>query len=391
MKRNLPSGLKIIYNYYLSFYQDKISDFQSQQLKILIDKEAESAKKRYSSLEDPKIAPLNLYIEKWVEKKVSKDFVKRAIDSGYEPPKFTLPVKIEEYEKLIREFWSIDPEKRPEFWRNNQTTFEKLKKAFSRIVSYRKTLTANPYIELFKQKYKIPVRAYEKFVKNNKKVIRKCNQNLPKIETLPFWFYRWFARPCFICQIEKFPLKNLRETINFISARYPILKPFLNKIKISLGEKVISRYEAEDDSFQIILNKDVNIRHQIIELIHEFLHLIDYLKSFKKGVNPFKKGIYILEKKTFAREMKLEKELSFSLFQSRIAEFLLIIRTVLFEMQLYGGSNQDLDKLYAETFNLCFKEGKQIKNPTYILDRQIFMEPFALLPHAVALVNILED
>ena len=389
MKKNFFPSLKLIYNHYLSSYQAKIPNFQPQQLKNLIEKEVEKARKRYFSLKDPKIAPLNLYVEKWVEEEASKDFAKKVLASGFEPPKFTFPIKIEEYEELVKEFWSIDPEKRLEFWKKKYDTLEKLKKAFRKIVSYRKSLISTPYVELFKQKYKIPPKAYENFVNNNRKVIQECNQNLPQIETLPSWFYCWFARPCFICQIDNFPLKNFEETIDFVSARYPILKPFLNKIKINLGKKVLSRYEVENDTFQIILNKDVNIRHQIIELIHELSHLIDYLESFKKGINPFKKGIYILEKKAFAREMKLEKDLSSTLFQSIFAEFLLIIRTVLFEIELYGDSNWDLDKLYAETFNLCFKKGKQTKNPTYILDRQIFMEPFSLLPHAVALVNLL--
>jgi hypothetical protein len=391
MKKSFFPSLKIIYNHYLPSYQAKILNFQPHQLKILIKREADKAKKRYSNLRDPKIAPLNFYIEKWVEKKVSKDFVNKVLASGFEPPKFTFPIKIDEYEELIKEFWSIDPGKRPEFWKKHHITLEKLKKAFLRIVSYRKLSINTLYIELFKHKYKIPPKAYENFVKNKRKVIQKCKQNLPRIETLPSWFYSWFARPCFICQIDNFPLKNFEETINFVSARYPILKPFLNKIKISFGKEVVSKYEVENDTFQIILNKDVNIRHQIIELIHEFSHLVDYLESFKKGINPFKKGIYILEKKAFAREMKLEKELSFQLFQSMLAEFLLVIRTVLFEMRVYGGSNQNLDKLYAETFNLCFKKGRQTTNPTYILDRQIFMEPFSLLPHAVALANLLEN
>jgi len=389
MKENYSSNLRAIYSHYLSSYQAKISNFQPQQLKILIEKEAEKARKRYFSLKDPKIAPLNLYIEKWVEKKVSKDFVKKVLASGFEPPKFTFPIKIEEYEALIKEFWSIDPEKRLEFWKKNYVTLEKLKKAFREIVSYRKSSITTPYIELFKQKYKISPKTYENFVKNKRKVIQKCNQNLPKVETLPSWFYCWFASPCFICQIDNFPLKNFKETIDFVSARYTILKPFLNKIKISFGKEVVSRYEVENDNFQIVLNEEVNIRHQIIELIHELSHLVDYLEGFKKGINPFKKGIYVLEKRAFAREMKLEKELSPILFQSMFAEFLLIIRTILFEIELYGSSDQDLDKLYAETFNLCFKKGKQIKNPTYILDRQVFMEPFSLFPHAVALVNLL--
>jgi len=110
MKKVFSSNLRAIYTHYLSSYQDKIPNFQPQRLKILIKKEAEKARKRYFSLKDPKIAPLNLYIEKWVEKKVSKDFVKKVLASGFEPPKFTFPIKIEEYEALIKEFWSIDPE-----------------------------------------------------------------------------------------------------------------------------------------------------------------------------------------------------------------------------------------------------------------------------------------
>ena len=146
MKKVFSSNLKIIYNHYLPSYQTKIPNFQPQRLKILIKKEAEKARKRYFSLKDPKIAPLNLYIEKWVEKKVSKDFVKKVLASGFEPPKFTFPIKIEEYEALIKEFWAIDPEKRLEFWKKNYVTLEKLKKAFREIVSYRKSSITTPYI-----------------------------------------------------------------------------------------------------------------------------------------------------------------------------------------------------------------------------------------------------
>jgi hypothetical protein len=115
--------------------------------------------------------------------------------------------------------------------------------------------------------------------------------------------------------------------------------------------------------------------------------VISFLRNFKKGVDPLTRGKYLLEKDALKIELALNQVLQKRSFQLPGAYFgnaLLNFRRVLFEIGLFENPKQNLSKLYAETFNRCFKGAKQKSNPLYLLDKRIAMKPLSSLPYTIA-------
>ena len=96
------------------------------------------------------------------------------------------------------------------------------------------------------------------------------------------------------------------------------------------------------------------------------------------------KNIYTREKDAITLETQLLHLISESLYKASLAEDLLTLRRVLFELELYQKKNQNLSALYAETFNRCFTTAKQVNNPLYLIDKRFITKPLSNLPHAIA-------
>jgi len=126
-----------------------------------------------------------------------------------------------------------------------------------------------------------------------------------------------------------------------------------------------------------------------MDLIHELSHIIWYLQTLNKNINPYSYGSYLREKNATEIEFNILKEISVKLYNAHMAEVLLSLRRVLFELELYNNPKQDLPRLYAKTFNYCFKNAKQKSNPTFLIDGRIVMNPFCNLPHIIADTSVL--
>ena len=209
---------------------------------------------------------------------------------------------------------------------------------------------------------------------------------LPEDKNKPKQFYLEFNTPCPLCSLSSFPVSNQDEVRDMISHKYKIL----TKAKIDISEDEVSanRYSLENDRFQITLNKDENLRHRLVDLIHELSHVILEMESFKKNIDIIGKGSYFREKKTLELELKITKDLFPLLYKVLYSEFLNLFRRVLFEIELYKNPYQDLSKLYTEVSNLCFKKAEQKENSTYLIDENILSRPLAALPHAVACTQV---
>ncbi|MBU4264927.1 hypothetical protein KKC08_00025 [Patescibacteria group bacterium] len=391
-------------NKYLRIYNTKGISISAKKLRNKIIKAVSQAKKNYKKLKEPKISSIGVYIDIWVRKIIVKDIASKSIKeiSIDNPPSSSKSLveyfslfPYELHEKLRKKLFNVEIEKRKKVWKGFKLPIEKIEKRFKRMV-IEKTKFAQKkeyphYIDMFFDKYKIPKSDYKYFTENINKTIKYCNQQLPKTNNLPSWFYSKFNLPCFICKTTSFPFKNLEEAFNSVTKEYQILNKFKNKIDIKQGKESSMFYKEETDHFEIVLDKNLNTRHQIMDLIHELAHTIDYLNDFSKKISPMKKGSYQNEKKALKIEIAILKKLAPSLLESTFTEALLVFRRTLFEIELYTNPNQNLRQLYALTFNQCFKKAKQKTNPLYILDERIVFRPFSSLPYAIAQCQVFSN
>lgn len=401
-----------IYQEYLPRYRSKISQFHPNKLKQLIQKATEEAKLNFDKLTNPKTLSLQTYVSGWVREMVDQDFVKlRLKEKADYPDRYPGYHSIgrallgyfsstKHFEQILlnptsdQKVFSGTIEERSKKWANLKLPVKKIDRRFKELVKTRVQLAKDEgysnYIEV-RLDNNIPKRIYNDFLKNIDKVIEYCNQNLPQDNDLPDWFYSKFNLPCFICRIKIFPFGLLDQVFNFVAKYYPILEKYKEKIQIEYtteGPPNI-RYIKEIDHFKIILNKNDNLRHQFCYLIHELSHALSILQNFKRNIDWVEYGKYRKEKEAYQIEFKLLQKASADLYQARLADILLTFRRVLFEIGIYNQPEQDLAKLYAQTFNRCFKRARQKTNPLYMLDEGIIMRPLTNLSHAVACAEVL--
>ena len=296
--------------------------------------------------------------------------------------------------KLKNKIFDTSPKERASEWKKINLDIDKVSNSFKEMLKERNNFA---YDKGFSSRlvmaldwFKIPENDYKKFTNNIDKIIHLCNLQLPKFDKLPPSFYSEFNIPCFICQIFKFPLKTTDEAFNYIVKGNKVLNKFKYKINIKSGSESKTIYKKELDNFEITINKSVNPRHQITDLIHELSHVIVYLQNFKKETNLLDKGVYLREKEAIKIETEILRSLSADLYKAvLLGETLALIFRTLFEIEIYKNPNQNLEKLYAKIFNKCYKTANQKTNPMFFLDERIIFSPFSSLPYAVVNVNML--
>jgi len=296
--------------------------------------------------------------------------------------------------KQINErLYQISPLDRRRFWESLGLPLVDLRVKFAKMAETRVELVKSQgydsYVEVYLRKYKIPEQSYKSFVNEIDSVIGYCNENLPKRDNLPSWFYSEFNLPCFMCRMATFPFKSLGEVFGYVCKKHPEIRGYRDKIDIISHGSSWMTYEEGSGVFKVMINKNPNIRHKAIDLIHELSHVVCYIRDFRRSIDPFKKGVYEREKAAFEVEIDLLKQISDDLFRTRLVDILLTIRKNLFEVGMYNNPDQDLGKLYASTFNRCFHEAKQKDNPLYLINEDILVSPFKSLPHVVVYSEVI--
>ena len=238
--------------------------------------------------------------------------------------------------------------------------------------------------------YKIPKSIYKLFIKDFDKIVKICHSHLSIGDNIND-FYTEFENHCYLCNLQEFCFNNLNEVKHYVSSNNKIIGAYKSKIDIAFGDSSQSSYIKETDRFKIQINKNQNFRHQSIDLIHELSHIIYRIECYKKEILPEENGSYINELETTKIELNILKGISISIYGTIFGEFLKVFHRVLFEIEIYKNPNQDLDKIYASTFNVCFKGSNQIKNRSFILDEKIIRNPFSTLPHAIAQFRIIKQ
>lgn len=389
----------LIQEFHLLYNTEGIS-VTLKDLKEIVSKAQKSAVENYKKLKPPKLIPIDTYARLWVREALAHDLAKKTVKPVKldKPPidykaivDFHLILPPELLHKVSRKILHTSPERGEEVWNSFNLPFKEIEEKFiAATVSKNKMAQRKgfkSFLEYQMFRYKISTADYINFERNINKAVDFCTNKLSNINT-PQSFFSEFSIPCYMCLLLSFPFKDLDETFDFIAKKYKVLDKFKKKIKIRFGESSTSLYKKETDSFEIVIDRHANIRHQVTDLTHELCHVLNNIESFQKGFLPAESSAHIREKEATVLELDILKQLSADLHQAIIGQFLQVFCRILFEIEIYKNPNQDLSKLYAETFNRCYKGANQKKNRTYILDEKIILRPLISLPHALANVDI---
>lgn len=299
------------------------------------------------------------------------------------------PEKLKKYELKI---YGVPTKDRKKVWEGFGFDMSDVEKKYKKMIiernNHAKEKGFSSRIEMYLDRFKIPKKDYDFFLKNVEKLILKINKNLPE-KNLPDWFYTEFNNPCFLCRISKYPFKNVEEVKDYMYKSFKEIENVKKAIKIQFGDWSEMDYDKNKNIFTITLEKNENIRHKISDLIHEFSHIIFERKSIKKDIDPDKLGKYVRERESTRIELEIAKKLSMEYYWANNAQFLNTIHNILFEIEITNNPNQDLSKLYAKLFNRCFIDAKQKVNRSYILKQQMVKNNFFNLSHAVSISKIL--
>lgn len=402
----MQSQTLFIFTEYFPQYKQRFGNLAEKKLNRIILRAEAEAKLAYKKLSKPQTCSLKVYIELWVRRSVHEYITSRTL-KAISPNKtnqdaysqalqnffYHLPLQLIPH--IYKEIFDSKLEVRKKIWEKINLPTEKLEIAFIDIVKTRNQDALErgfkDELEFMWANKKIPHTEEQKFIKNLDKVLKYCNQNLPDTGKLPNNFYSVFNLPCYFCRLPEFPFKNLDGVRKFMFEQYTCLEKFKDKIIVKDSDRTDMCYEKENDTFQIRINKNFNLRHQSLFLIHELGHVVDHLNKFSNEIDPMKAGKYSGEKAVKEIEMHTLQKISTQLYQANLADILLLLRLTIFEIELYKKPEQDLSKLYAKTFNRCFNGAKQKTNPTYLINENIIANPFSSLPHAVAAVNVLKE
>lgn len=283
--------------------------------------------------------------------------------------------------------------KRQKIYRQYQPLFNKLKSPFANVVKSRNLFAKkqgfSDFIDLKKQRDKIPQKEYDFFLKHVDEVISYLNSHLPVLKNLPDWFYDPLNQPCLLCKIPFRDFETPKEVIEYIVKLYPRLKLYIPKIRLSYGQGTGMRYLKEQDFFSISIHKTVNKRHQMIELIHELGHVIYFIDGFTNNEDLLGQGSYAAEKAAIKFVFGALQSLNPNLLQAYYLDLLLIIHRSLFELAIHQKPKQNYELLYAKLFNKCIHKASGKSSPLYLFDERIILQPLTSLPSAVAIVNLL--
>jgi len=372
-------------------YKNRNLKFNKNDLQQKVTHLYQQATKNYSQLTTPKTCHRKTYIHIWIHEEIGRDIAKHSLKK---PLKLNLPPN--NYQASVDFIKNYPPElikemrqHQNEMW--NQIDFYKLKEKWLALIDERDNLSKNfgfrSQLDMYLKNFKIPASEYEKFLINVNQIIDYCNRNLSTYNLK--LSEKESNKFCFICEIKSFPLKTTEELLSIFSEKYTIFKQYKHKINLLQGNGPGTKYIKENDSFEITLNNNTNINHQIMDLIHELAHVESLLRSLAKSGHLFTKGIYIREKTAINIEINFIKKHFPVLFSATLGTILQIIHQTLFEIDISQNSNKNPHRLYAKYYNQCFPGTNQKTNRTYLLNQDILYNHFRLLPYAVAYSNTL--
>lgn len=399
-----------IYQEFLRKFRLWDRSFDEDELKAMITQSAKDARQRYFGFEEEPVMKKEVYMTGWIREELEKNLNQYSLDYINKQGKYR---KLhQEVAKSVASYFSIkglgdlilDPQKydqlfsgkyedREKRWEKLDFPINQMEKNFVELAKARiqsiKTINKLSYIDFLLMRIGATKDDYHYFLENIDQIIKEYNDRLPTINNLPDWFYGNFNHPCLICRLHDFPLDSLEQTVDYFADKYDEIEQNRNRVEIKFnnGDGAWMRYLKETDRFEISLDENVKVkRYQMVSLIHELSHVVALLKRFSGGVDWMKGGKFEAEKEALVIEKDVLMSLSKDLYGASLMDKLMVLRQTIFELEIYESPNQDLARLYAETFNRCFREGRQEKNDLYLINRGVIMEPLKSLPHSLAMI-----
>jgi len=397
-----------IYQEFLRKYRLWDRSFDEDELKAMITRSAKDAQQRYLDLEEKPVMKKNVYTTGWIREELEKDLNQYSLD--YINKRNMYRRLHQQVVKSVNKYFSIkgladlilDPQQydqlfsgeyveRKKRWRSLNLPIADMEKNFVDLISARiqlvKTVNKFSYIEFRLMSMGATKEDYCYFFENINQIIEEYNDRLPAVNNLPDWFYGEFNQPCLICRLNDFPFDSLDQTVDYFVEKYDEIGQYKDRIKISFnkGDGAWMRYIKERDLFEISLDGNRSVRHQIMSLIHELSHVVALLNRFNNGIDWMKGGKFEAEKEALIIESNMLRSLSKDLYGASLVDKLMVLRQTIFELEIYEKPNQDIGKLYAETFNRCFRRGRQERNDLCLINRSVIMEPLKSLPHCLAM------
>lgn len=372
--------LSFFYNEIISRYQKKGIPDNSSELKNLINDQFQLANKKFLTLPKPRVCSKKAYISIWINQEISNDIAKKSVTSinNNQNPNDLKEVTRFYKNELYRQLTS----------KTKKSVLAMAKQDFIKVIKERNLFAQNrgydSRIEMILDVHQIPQKEYINYIKNidtfiikSKKYINKpisLNQKLPNI--------------CFICQSKQLHYKNLEEFVSYLSCKYPFYKKNKEKIHIVLNNFSDTVYIKENDTFQININKNIQLNHQILDLIHEIGHVYSMSKIFKQNsyINPKK---YFLEKLAIKNEIKLVNKYLPEMIVPKIKDVLVSICQTLFEINISQNPNLNPDELYYKLLNKCFTYNKN-KKYGYLFNQKILFKDFSQLTYSIAYSNMFD-
>jgi len=384
---------------YQKLYQDRGLSINLKDLKKIIQESSQKAQKRYELFKEPVITSKKLYTHAFIKNSVLNDIIKyRHLIFPSSEYKHSLSLYLSFPNnirtKLRKEIYNAPISEREKIWNKYKLNYRKIEKAIIGLTIQRNIWAQRMGFDGWLDKqlnfYKIPKKDYKNLDKNILSLIRYCQKQLNQKDIkLESNFYSEFYTPCYICILNGFPFKNVNEVKTIIFKKFKILKKYRSKIKIKFSSDSKMYYQPYNDDFVVNISRDENFRHQSLLLLHEMFHVVNHIESFQRGILPSDKGAYYQEKNVLNMTMSFLKKNYPDFYPKMFSELLRIFLVAFFELEFYKNPRQDLSKLYAKAFNLCYPGVKQTKNRSYLLEENILDNPLSTLPYAVAQAELI--
>jgi hypothetical protein len=289
------------------------------------------------------------------------------------------------FEKLLNNLYTIKPfSKRISSYQSIQPLLNKLDKPFHHIIIARNEFAQkkgfNNYLDFIISNDHIPKNKFQFFQKNFKSIIQYFKNNLPKIPNLPKYFYHQLNLPC-LTYFLPFPKYSYSQIIKQF---FPKLKNHKQKFRIVNEDNAYTLYLPNKNIYKVAIRKNVNCRHQTLDLIHELSHV----QYFINKKNKFPKSKYHSEKYAISNTFNILKSISTDIYQASFLEVLTNFIDILFEISIYQNPKQNYSKLYAQFSNQCYPDSHQKNNDLYLIKQRIINKPLSSLNHCIAYTDI---
>ncbi len=301
---------------------------------------------------------------------------------------------------LENEILSGTFEERERKYRQNKKLLETLRPLFRDFLRAtnryaQETFGMENHQKFIRQMLGINNKDFRDFLTTADKTIRKLNKEGAKVADPAKSYWSEYYLPCFLCQNKDLDLQIPDQVLELMTKYYPVLSKAKGKIDIvyrpekETTETSNTHYDKERDRLVIRLNSGPKI-HVLVALVHELSHVVSLLTHFEKHENPLELAIYQLEKEAAEVTAETLPRISAKLWQAYSINILHTFWKTFFMLEALKNPTQDLDKLYAQTYNRCFLKGRQRSNPFYLLRWELIRGPLHSLSYAIADSRVLE-